>query len=174
MTFNDILFICNYANIDKRKVSRMGKKKKQYDVSEVIHTSAPDVDENLDQTYDELVKEIKTLRLKLAIVDNRAKKKLKKKKHKGKYKNHKDMSPYSNEGFRIYMRQQIVKDMESSNLVDRVERFLKQIAPVVVIVARLFASLIVAILSIDAVKLNITPETLQKMDGAYKLAMSIG
>ena len=63
--------------------------------------------------------------------------------------------------------------MEDSNLFSRTESCLEDLRPICLIIARLIAALIVAILSIDAIKLYLKPETMEKMTRVYELAMSV-
>jgi hypothetical protein len=64
--------------------------------------------------------------------------------------------------------------MESTKMLDRVEMTLKQLGPIVVIVARLIATLILSIFSIEPIRRIVSPETVKRMDSIYKIAMSIG
>ena len=50
---------------------------------------------------------------------------------------------------------------------------LNDIAPIIVVIGRLIASLILAILSLDCVKMNINPKTLETMKAVYNKAIAI-
>lgn len=63
--------------------------------------------------------------------------------------------------------------MEGNNFLERIMNVLNDIAPIVVIIARLVASIILAILSVSSVKVNIKPETLSKLQFVYGKAMAI-
>lgn len=151
-----------------QKGTAMGKKKKRKHTNEF--SILQEVDNNLDLAYDELMKDIRHMQTQLMIADTKAKKRLKKKKKKDPY--HKQL--YNNDSFRAYTRQQILQEMETTNFLDRVERMLRDIVPVVIIMARLVASLILSILSMDIVRLKIQPQTLSRLDTIYKMAMAIG
>ena len=139
----------------------MSKKKKKKD------KFLKEFDKALSYSYDDLTEEIAEMQLRLKRADDKAKKKAKKKKKKNK-----DYSyEYSKE--RIKARKGIIEEMEGNNLLERAENFLKDVTPLVVIASRLLVALILAILSIDVVKLNIKPETMQRLDKVYKMAMSV-
>ena len=58
--------------------------------------------------------------------------------------------------------------------MDRIERSFKDLVPVVIIIARLVASLILAILSFEPIKVHIKPETLARFQAIYEAALKIG
>lgn len=147
----------------------MGKKKKKK--SQNDFSVLAEVDNNLNQTYDELMHDIHRMQTQLIIVDAKAKKKLKKKKKK---ELHGNMQLYNNDEFRAYTRRRILKEMEDTNFFDKIEHILKDLVPTVIIIARLVASLILSILSMDIVKINIKPKTLARMNMIYQAAMAIG
>ena len=121
------------------------------------------VDLSLNSQYEGIKDEIEFLQMELKESDKKSKKKSKKKmKKKGFY-------PYENE---IKSRKKVIKQMEDSDLLDRTESCLEQLKPICIIIARLIAALILAILSIDAIKSCIRPDTLEKMTNVYKIAMS--
>jgi hypothetical protein len=63
--------------------------------------------------------------------------------------------------------------MEGTNFFDRVTDVLNDLLPVCSVIAKLVMSLIVAILSIDGVKYQIKPDTLQKMNTVYGIARNV-
>ena len=144
-------------------MSKKKKKKKDFSV-------LAEVDGVLTDTYEELMKDIKEMQAKLAVADVKAKKKLKKynKKHPN------DPRLYNNDTFRIHVRNEVLKDMNQSNFLDRVYKTLQDLVPVVTVIARLVASLILSILSVDAVKIHIKPNMLEKLTLVYNTAMAIG
>ena len=75
---------------------------------------------------------------------------------------------------RLEARKDVISKIESSSLLDRVEDAMKSLKPVVVLISRLIASLILEILSFTSIKTHIKPETLTKLEAVYKVAMSIG
>ena len=59
------------------------------------------------------------------------------------------------------------------NLLDKIQSLFKDMVPIVLVISRLVASLILAILSLDIVKTHINPQTLLKMQKIYQLTTSI-
>ena len=144
----------------------MSKKKKKKKNTSVLH----EVDNTLSKTYNDLMDDIHRMQAQLAIADTKAKKKLHKynKKHPG------NANLYNNDSFRAHVRNEIIKDMNKTNFLDRAYRALQDLAPIVIIMARLIASLILSILSMDIVKVHIKPATLEKMTRVYNTAMAVG
>ena len=120
----------------------------------------------MGKTYDNIIQEIEDMQLQLYIADQKARKKAKKKMRK-------DPNYFKNSEERMKARREIIETMEGKNFFDRIEKVLKDIAPIVVLISRLVASLILSILSLDVVKMNIKPETLGKMKNVYQLAVSV-
>lgn len=139
------------------------KKKKKKESISILN----EVDKSLNGTYDNLMKEIEDMQLRLNYADQLARKKAKKmaKKKGGKY--------YDYETLRKEARMEVVGTMESNNFLERVTKVLNDVAPIIIVIGRLVASLILAILSLDAVKMNIRPETLNSMNLVYKRAMAV-
>jgi hypothetical protein len=141
----------------------MSKKKKGKKKSiSILH----EVDKNLNGTYDDIMKEIEEMQMRLAAADAKARKQAKK---KGK----KHPEYYNYETLRKEARRELINEMEGNDFLTRITGVLSDIAPIVVIIARLVASLILAILSLSSVKVNIKPDTLTKMNMVYQKAMSI-
>ena len=69
--------------------------------------------------------------------------------------------------------EKLIKKMEDSNLLSRTQICLEDFKPICLIIARLIAALIVAILSIDVIKKYISPKTVKKLSGLYNLAMQV-
>ena len=143
----------------------MSKKKKKKGKSISLLS---EVDSHLNCTHDDLMKEIEEMQLKIAIADDKARRKAKKlaKKKGGKC--------YDFNELRKETRLEVVGDMENKNFLERITDFLNDITPIVILIGRLVASLILSILSIDTVKLHIKPETLKKLNNVYTKAMSYG
>ena len=139
----------------------MGKKKKK------SISILNEVDKSLNGTYDSLIKEIEDMQLRLNYADQKARKKAKKLAKK------KNSGYYDYETLRKEARMEVVGIMESNNFIDRAMKVLNDIAPIIVVIGRLIASLILAILSLDVVKINIKPETLNGMNAVYKKAMAL-
>lgn len=142
----------------------MSKKKKKKSTKSI--SILEEIDKTLTGTYEDLVEEIQDMQYKLNIADQKARKKAKKR-----TKNGKEFCDYSK--LRKQAREEVINSMEGNNFLDRIRKILDDVAPIVVVIGRLVASLILAILSLDIVKINIKPETLQKMKSVYETAMAL-
>lgn len=140
------------------------KKKKKEEVS-LLDT----VDNTLNHTYEEIRQEIEDIQTEIYEADMKAAKKMKKKLKKDGY----NSGTFYQDKYRIEVRKEALNKIEGNNLLDRIEKVLKEVSPIIILIGRLIASLILSILSIDAVKVFIKPDTLSKMDSVYKLAMAI-
>lgn len=145
-------------------MSKKKKKKKQPKGVSILK----EVDKTLNGTYDDLMEEIQDMQLQLAIADQKARKKAKKKYKKDKTNREHE---YLYEQRRV--REEVVNTMMGNNFLERVDKVLKDIAPIIIVIARLVASLILSILSLDIVKVHIKPEFLEKMNSVYTKAMAI-
>ena len=137
-------------------------KKKKKNKSQVLMG----IDRTLDCTYEKLISEIQDMQLQLAAADAKARKISKK---KGK----KNPKFYDYEKLRRDARTDIINRMDGSDWFTRISTFLEDIAPIVVIIARLVASLILSILSITSVKVNISQDNLSKLNNVYNAAMKV-
>lgn len=148
----------------------MGKKKKNKNKKtkkSIILLS--EIDTSLDGKYNSLIEEIQEMQLKLNIADAKAMEKQRKKLIR------RDMGaiPYYVSKEKVKAREKILKDMEKTQFLDRIEDTFKNLAPCVILIARLVAALIVAILSIEPIKRIIKPALLDKLNSVYKVAMAI-
>ena len=137
---------------------KKNKKKKQKDNNILF-----EVDMSLNSQYAGIKDELEYLQMEWDRARKKVKKKARKKAKTGQF------YPYEEE---LKVRKQLVKQMEDSNLFERTEVCLSDFKPICLIIARLVAALIVAILSIDAIKFALKPETMKKMSRVYELAMS--
>lgn len=142
----------------------MGKKKKKKKKETSILVG---VDNTLDYTYDSIKSEIEGYQYQIYLAEEEARKKVRKKLKK-------DPNYFETSVERLEARKDVIAKIESSSLLDRVEDAMKSLKPVVVLISRLVASLILAILSFTSIKTHIKPETLNKLEAVYKVAMSIG
>ena len=140
----------------------MSKKKKKKQKKEKL---LYEVDNSLNAQYMGLKDEIEYLQMEWDRTRAKCKKKAKKK-----MKKNGGFYPYE---YEMKERKKLIKKMEDSNLFSRTESCLEDLRPICLIIARLIAALIVAILSIDAIKLYLKPETMDKMTRVYELAMSV-
>lgn len=125
-----------------------------------------EVDKSLDTSYQNLLEEIQDYQMEIYIADQRARKKARKKLQKDPYY-------FNNNKERFKERRKVIQKMESGNFFDRIENFIKELTPIVIVISRLVASLILSILSLDMVKTRINPRTLGKLKDVYELATSI-
>ena len=79
---------------------------------------------------------------------------------------------YDTDTIRCSVRREIIKEIEGSNFLERAMKILQDLSPIFVIIARLIATLILGILSIDRVKVLIKPETLAKFNKVVEKAMT--
>lgn len=126
-----------------------------------------EIDTTLNNTYDNIIEEVQDMQLQLFEAEEKARKKAKKKIKK-------DPNYFGNSEERLNARKEIIQRIEGDSLLERIERSFKDIAPIVIIIARLVASFILAILSFEPIKLHIRPETLRKLQSVYETALRIG
>lgn len=140
-------------------------KKKQKKKDKKKSTIISMVDSSLNSKKDTIIKEIEDLQNSLSQVDIALYKKGKKK-NNPKWKKAVEEKKHA-------IRVEIVQKMEGSNLLDRIISIITSVAPIVVLVARLIAALILSILSIPSVKVMIKPKTLKTLNMVYDKAMKI-
>lgn len=140
----------------------MAKKKKETKKVSILK----EYDNMMNDTYDDLLEEIQDMQMIIASEDRKIAKKAKKAAKKGK-------GYYNVNQEKRKVRQHVIGKMESTNWMARIMQILKDIAPIITIIARLVASLILSILSVDEVKVNISKATLAKLNNIYSKAMVI-
>ena len=140
----------------------MAKKKKETKKVSILK----EYDNMMNDTYDDLLEEIQDMQMIIASEDRKIAKKAKKAAKKGK-------GYYNVNQEKRKVRQHVIGKMESTNWMTRIMQILKDIAPIITIIARLVASLILSILSVDEVKVNISKATLAKLNNIYSKAMVI-
>ena len=124
------------------------------------------IDKNLDKKYSDTLSEIEGYRWELLRADKKAKKIARKKvKENPKF--------YDFEKVRCETRFKIVNEMEGSSFLQRILNLISDLTPVVVLISRLVASIILAILAIPQVKMRIKPGTLDMMQNVYKHCMAV-
>ena len=144
----------------------MGKKKKQKKDDSPALMILREVDETLEHQHEDIMQEIEELQYRLYIEDQKAKKKIRKELRKNPQR-------FSSSHERINVRRKIIGEMESTNLLERIQIFFNKIGPMVVLVGRLVATLINMLLSITEVKVWLKPETLSKINKVYNVATSL-
>ena len=144
----------------------MGKKKKKHKKhDDEIHV-IQFIDSDIEDQYNQIRKDIEDYQYQIKYADRRTKKKFKKAMKKGTQFDYMHSSS-------ILTRKKILKDMEEKDTMDNLAKMFNDFSPVITLIGRCVALLIVAILSFDSVKRDIKPETLEKMDMVYKIAMSV-
>ena len=141
----------------------MAKKKKKTSKKVSI---LKEYDNMMNETYDNLIDEIQDMQMIIAAEDRKIDKRAKKAAKKGK-------GYYNASAEKRKVRQHVIGQMEERVWLTRIINVLKDIAPIITIIARLVASLILSIVSIDEVKVNISKETLSKLNTVYSKAMVI-
>ena len=144
----------------------MGKKKKKKKDESPALMILKEVDETLEHQHEDIMQEIEELQYRLYIEDQKAKKKIRKELRKNPRR-------FSSSHERINVRRKIIGEMESTNLLERIQIFFNKIGPMVVLVGRLVATLINMLLSITEVKVWLKPETLAKINKVYNVATSL-
>lgn len=143
----------------------MAKKKKKKKKNEEISV-LDEIDSALNSSYKDLQKEIEEFQIRLNIADQEAMKKAKKAMKKKK-------KTYDLDAIRRDVRNNMVREIEGNNFLDRCAEFLKDMGPILTVITRLIAALVLSILSLTSVKVKMKPETLAKFQHVYDLAMRI-
>lgn len=125
-----------------------------------------EVDKTLDASCKSIIEEIQDYQMEIYLADQKARKKERKRMMKDPYY-------FNNNQERIRQRKKVVKKMEETDFFSRMEKAMKEITPIIIVISRLVASLILTILSLDIVKTRIDKNTLGKMKSVYELARSI-
>ena len=143
----------------------MGKKKKKKKKESDSYLLLHDIDDTLDQQHQDVIREIEELQYKLYLEDQKSTKELRKELRR--------KNQFSYNLVRSRSRKKLIEEMESTNLFGRLERILGELGPVIVLIGRLVAALITALLSITEVKLWLKPTTLNKLEKVYKMSRAI-
>jgi hypothetical protein len=80
---------------------------------------------------------------------------------------------YKEDKKRLEARAKVLAQMQNGDFTDRTLILLKDVGPMVVIMARLVASVVLSIMSIDAVKVKSDPSTVGKLKKIYDICMGI-
>lgn len=124
------------------------------------------IDSTLNTTYEDIMKEIEEYQLELYLAEEKARRKARKKLKKDPYY-------FDTSIERINARKEVIQKIEGTSLLDRIQKLFKDICPIIVVISRLIASLILGILSFEPIKTHIKPETLAKLQGVYSTAIAI-
>lgn len=141
------------------------KKKKKFNIKNKRVRILKMVDKTLDTDRDKIIKEIEDLHNQLSQVDILLYKKGRKR-NSAKYLKQVEEKKKA-------IRVDIINKMEGTNLLERIISIISDISPIVVLIARLVAALILAVLSIPSVKVLIKPKTLRLLNNIYDKSMRI-
>ena len=145
----------------------MGKKKnKKHKKTEEEKSLLKEIDRDIISQYYSIKEDTERFQYELAKADRKTKKKYKKA-----LKNGKPFSFVDNDSVRS--RKKILKEMEEEDFLSKATRLCKEFIPIMKLLGRCLALLIVAILSLDYVKSTASKDTLSKLDQLFKLGMSI-
>ena len=148
----------------KDKKNKSGKKTEKKSIMLLS-----EIDTSMNGTYDSLIEEIQEMQLRINIADAKAIEKQRKKM----IRQEMGAIPYFVSKDKVKAREKEIKRMEQTAFLERVEVTLQNLAPCVILIARLVAALIIALLSVESIKRMIKPETLNKLNTVYKVAMAI-
>lgn len=127
------------------------------------------IDKTMNKNYQNLIDEIEYYQKKLDKYDRKAIEKQKKKLVKQKM----GVVPYYVSKDRLKIRQEMIEEMEKNDLIERVQTTFTSVIPIVTVIARLVAALILSIFSFEPICHCIKPETFTKMKKVYDVAMAI-
>lgn len=123
------------------------------------------IDGNLSEQYKEIIGDIEEIQYQIQKADRRKAKKAKRKMKKGKIGFYETRSSKA----RIHAARRITSDQ----IIGTVISIFQDLKPLAILLARLVAAIICAILSLDIVKRNISSSVLQKMKMLYDACMGI-
>lgn len=143
----------------------MAKKNKKYKSTKSKGGLLNNVDESMNQQYQDIIADIEDIQYEIYLEDKKANKKMRKKIKKGKGGFYNSAS--------VSVREKAVKKLKKKGILDFILDIIEDIKPIVIIIARLIGALICSILSLDVVKEHIGAKTLRKMQKIYKTCVSI-
>jgi vacuolar-type H+-ATPase subunit I/STV1 len=153
----------------KKKKKHKKQKKQKKNVSYVKSTSKRTwmgkVDKNLNRQYDTIISTLEEYRDIIRECDRKCEKIARRRRRKG--------EPTYLKRMKFECRYEVLQSMYGNSILDIAVGLFNQLAPLVVIIARLVASVILAILSLDIVRLNLSDKTLDKLKWVYNKAMEI-
>ena len=145
----------------------MGKSKKKHKKKKQNKPMLQVLDARMDGIHEVLLEELEEMHKKIKKKDKKIKKKAKKNARNG------VLSVFSPVDEMTKVRMDVIRDMERVNLLDVAESILKGLLPIIVVIARLVAAIILLIFQCP-LRAKLSPKTVGKMDRVYRLAMSVG
>lgn len=146
------------------KKKKKNKKKKYY--QNLIADTQSDDKKKLDKDFRKALTEIESYRIRLAEADKKASLKERRNINKRTEEFYTGMES-------IKARSKMAKEWEKTGFLDRTIMMFEQVAPIIKTLAKLVMGLVIAFLSIDAIKTKIKPETVDKLSKIFHLAMSV-
>ena len=146
----------------KKKKKHKKKKQQKKDLS-----TLQVLDAKMDRIHETLIEEIEAISRSIKYQDQKIKKKAKKRARNG------ILSVFSPMDEMTKVRMEAMHTIDRINLWDVAETILKGFLPIVVVIARLVAALILLIFQCP-LRTRLSPGTVGKMDRVYQLAMAIG
>jgi hypothetical protein len=149
----------------------MGKKKKNKKIKKTQKSIMllSEIDETLNGKYATLQEEIEAIQKKLLREDEKAIRKERLKLIRSEM----GVIPYYVSKERVKIREKALKEMERTNMLGRIEDMFKSFVPCLILIARLVAALIVALLSFTPFQRIISPGLLNRLNSIYKFAISV-
>lgn len=146
----------------------MGKKKKGKKKKTTMEEFSllENIDKDIISQYSSIKEDIERFQYQLMLADKKTRKKYKKAMRTGKRFDLYDCDS-------VKTRKKIIKEMEQENFLTRIIKICEDFSPVLKLLGRCLALLLVAVLSFDSVKLRVNGETLTKMDKLFNMVMSI-
>lgn len=144
----------------------MGKKKKKHKYSDEEVFLLENIDKDIFSQYRSIKEDTERFQYQLMVADKKTRRKYNKAMKTGKPFNFKDCDS-------VKARKKVWKEIESSNLINRFMYLYQEWSPVMKLLGRCLALLIVAVLSVDMVKATISKDNLNKLDKLFNLAMSV-
>lgn len=142
------------------------KKKKKKHHNEEEKSLLKMIDQDIISQYYSIKEDAERFQYQLIHADQKTRKKYKKA-----LKNGKPFSFTDNDS--VKARKKILKEMENDDFLVRAEKLCNDFAPILKLLGRCLALLIVAILSVDSVKATASKETMSRLDRIFKIAMSV-
>ena len=128
------------------------------------------LDKEMRKTYKNILKDIKVMQEDLFNEDMKA---LKRAKKKAKGDKKKEKYYYHNDYKRKMRRLEKMKEIEGSDLLDRIIYNADESVTILKIIARLVAALVLAILSVEGIRFSMSDSTLRKMTKIYEIGMNV-
>lgn len=126
-----------------------------------------EIDKGMVGTYNSVEEELEAYRKQIILADRIAEKKMKKKMKK-------NPNVIYNDRDKVNIRNEVLRNMEKSNFVERCTSAIKAIGPLLVMFCRSIAALITMIMSLRPVQAFVIKHGWEsKIKGLYSLAMSV-